>query len=223
MLWLKPDHRLTTTPPSWVKASQVMWLKEPITIEAQSQAKRAGGPSRTESSHPFVSPPVPGRSRVASTGPTSRCHTKRTSSAEGRHSTNTPGMVWPIVRWADRCTRYSKSGAIAPTARPGRSNRPPDRRCNGLAVTLWAIVNGMPRGFHALGAQPAVSTEPPHDPHGPPTPSPTFSRSGPWAILVEVAVLTLWYAAWSGDLRLTRELLAEGADPNQSSQGKTPD
>ncbi|HZI38653.1 MAG TPA: ankyrin repeat domain-containing protein [Acidimicrobiia bacterium] len=37
-----------------------------------------------------------------------------------------------------------------------------------------------------------------------------------------MAERTLWYAAWSGDLRLTRELLAEGADPNQSSQGKTP-
>ena len=34
---------------------------------------------------------------------------------------------------------------------------------------------------------------------------------------------TLWYAAWSGDLRLTRELLAEGADPNVAvAGGKTP-
>ena len=34
---------------------------------------------------------------------------------------------------------------------------------------------------------------------------------------------TLWYAAWSGDLRLTRELLAEGADPNGAVPGgKTP-
>ena len=44
----------------------------------------------------------------------------------------------------------------------------------------------------------------------------------PWAILGEVAERTLWYAAWSGDLRLTRELLAEGADPDQSFSGKTP-
>jgi ankyrin repeat protein len=33
---------------------------------------------------------------------------------------------------------------------------------------------------------------------------------------------TLWYAAWSGNLRLTRELLAEGADPNSAVNGKTP-
>jgi cytohesin len=34
---------------------------------------------------------------------------------------------------------------------------------------------------------------------------------------------TLWYGAWSGDLRLTRELLAEGADPNVTvAGGKTP-
>lgn len=34
---------------------------------------------------------------------------------------------------------------------------------------------------------------------------------------------TLWYAAWSGDVRLTRELLGEGADPNEAvAGGKTP-
>jgi ankyrin repeat protein len=34
---------------------------------------------------------------------------------------------------------------------------------------------------------------------------------------------TLWYAAWTGDVRLTRELLAEGADPNVAvAGGKTP-
>jgi ankyrin repeat protein len=33
---------------------------------------------------------------------------------------------------------------------------------------------------------------------------------------------TLWYAAWSGNLHLTRELLAEGADPNVALGGKTP-
>jgi ankyrin repeat protein len=33
---------------------------------------------------------------------------------------------------------------------------------------------------------------------------------------------TLWYAAWSGNLHLTRELLAEGADPNVGVGGKTP-
>ena len=34
---------------------------------------------------------------------------------------------------------------------------------------------------------------------------------------------TLWYAAWSGDVRLIRELLAEGADPNVAvAGGKTP-
>jgi hypothetical protein len=34
---------------------------------------------------------------------------------------------------------------------------------------------------------------------------------------------TLWYGAWSGDARLTRELLAEGADPNGAvAGGKTP-
>src|SRR5947209_12630979 len=34
---------------------------------------------------------------------------------------------------------------------------------------------------------------------------------------------TLWYAAWSGDVHVTRELLAEGADPNVSvAGGKTP-
>jgi uncharacterized protein len=33
---------------------------------------------------------------------------------------------------------------------------------------------------------------------------------------------TLWYAAWSGNLRLTRELLAECADPNVGVGGKTP-
>jgi cytohesin len=34
---------------------------------------------------------------------------------------------------------------------------------------------------------------------------------------------TLWYGAWSGDVRLTRELLAEGADPNVAvAGGKTP-
>ena len=33
---------------------------------------------------------------------------------------------------------------------------------------------------------------------------------------------TLWYAAWSGNLRLTRELLEEGADPNVGVCGKTP-
>ena len=37
-----------------------------------------------------------------------------------------------------------------------------------------------------------------------------------------MAERTLWYAAWTGDVQLTRELLAEGADPNQSSHGKTP-
>ena len=33
---------------------------------------------------------------------------------------------------------------------------------------------------------------------------------------------TLWYAAWSGNVRLTRELLAEGADPDVGVGGKTP-
>jgi cytohesin len=34
---------------------------------------------------------------------------------------------------------------------------------------------------------------------------------------------TLWYGAWSGDVHLTRELLAEGADPNVAvAGGKTP-
>jgi len=33
---------------------------------------------------------------------------------------------------------------------------------------------------------------------------------------------TLWYAAWSGNLRLTRELLAEGDDPNVGVNGRTP-
>ena len=34
---------------------------------------------------------------------------------------------------------------------------------------------------------------------------------------------TLWYAAWSGDVRLTRELLADGSDPNIAvAGGKTP-
>lgn len=37
-----------------------------------------------------------------------------------------------------------------------------------------------------------------------------------------VAERTLWYAAWSGNLRLTRELLEEGADPNVGVCGKTP-
>src|SRR5882762_6916375 len=40
---------------------------------------------------------------------------------------------------------------------------------------------------------------------------------------VMVGERTLWYAAWSGDLRMTRELLAEGADPNVGvAGGKTP-
>src|SRR5437868_10241242 len=34
---------------------------------------------------------------------------------------------------------------------------------------------------------------------------------------------TLWYAAWSGDVGLTRELLGEGAEPNGAvAGGKTP-
>jgi cytohesin len=37
-----------------------------------------------------------------------------------------------------------------------------------------------------------------------------------------VAERTLWYAAWSGDVRLARELLAEGADPDKGTSGKTP-
>jgi ankyrin repeat protein len=38
-----------------------------------------------------------------------------------------------------------------------------------------------------------------------------------------VAERTLWYAAWSGDVRLTLEMLQDGADPDTSAAGgKTP-
>ena len=36
------------------------------------------------------------------------------------------------------------------------------------------------------------------------------------------AARTLWYAAYHGDAGLTRELLAEGTDPNVGVEGKTP-
>lgn len=46
---------------------------------------------------------------------------------------------------------------------------------------------------------------------------PSAGETGP------VGERTLWYAAWSGDLRLTRELLAEGAHPDGTAAGgKTP-
>jgi ankyrin repeat protein len=38
-----------------------------------------------------------------------------------------------------------------------------------------------------------------------------------------VAERTLWYAAWSGDVRLTLEMLQDGADPDsRAPDGKTP-
>ncbi len=79
-----------------------MWLNEPITIDVQMSARRAGGQKDAGPVQPLVRPPVSGLSNGASTGPTSRYHNHSTTSAVGRHSTNRPGIVCPIVRVGDR-------------------------------------------------------------------------------------------------------------------------